>query len=67
VLDGHRALALGDPTSPLAVSRDHGRVLLQPGSGVTINGTRLERPQVLRCGDRVALGEHEFLIIHVDG
>ncbi len=62
-LRGHEAWPLED--APLPVHRENGRVMIEAEPGLRLNGAPLERPGAVTAGDRVAVGEQEYLLIHV--
>lgn len=57
---------LGGSRRPLSLRHDDGRIVLEAESGVQLNGEPLESPRPLSAGDRVAVGEHEYLMIRVE-
>lgn len=64
-LRGHEAWPLGSGDGPLPVRRDGQRLRLSADPGVLLNGRPLREDATLQCGDRVAIGEQEYLIIAV--
>jgi hypothetical protein len=65
-LHGHEAVSLAATRPPLPLlGRDGARITLQPQPGVLLNGVPVEQPRALAPGDRVAVGEHEYLLIRV--
>jgi hypothetical protein len=65
LLRGHAAWPLGQADLPLPLGANGEGFVLRPASDLRLNGTLLREPALLRSGDRVALGDEEFLIIHV--
>jgi hypothetical protein len=64
-LRGHEAVPLAGSRPPLPLGRDGAQITLEPQHGVLLNGVPVERPRALAPGDRVAVGEHEYLLIRV--
>jgi hypothetical protein len=64
-LRGHEAWALEGPHAPLPLRREDGQLVLQAEHGVLLNGAPPAGLCVLAPGDRVAVGEREYLIIRV--
>jgi hypothetical protein len=64
-LRGHEAWALEGPRAPLPLRREDGQLVLQAEHGVLLNGAPPAGLCVLAPGDRVAVGEREYLIIRV--
>lgn len=60
---GHEARPLADAGLP--VRRDDGELFLDAVNGVHLNGVVLEKGHRLEAGDRVRLGERDYLIIRV--
>ncbi len=63
-LRGAEALPLGSPALALPVERD-GEAFLLRSADALVNGARPTAPRALHPGDRVTLGEEEYLIIAV--
>ena len=64
-LRGHEAWPLADDDSVLPTSRDGVRLVLAARPGVLLNGRPVAERTALAVGDRVAMGEQEYLIIRV--
>jgi hypothetical protein len=64
-LRGHDAFALEGSRPPLPLTRSGDQLMLAAEHGVRLNGASLAEPSPLAQGDRVAVGEHEYLIIRV--
>lgn len=65
-LHNHEAWALDDGV-PLPITRSGTTLLLTPRPGLRLNGEALAEPAALAPGDRVAMGEREYLMIRVRG
>ncbi len=66
-LEGADAWPLDGSPAPVPVRRDGSALMLEPATGVQLNGANLDRPTPLARGDRVAVGERAFLMIRVRG
>jgi hypothetical protein len=65
-LQGHRALRLDGSQRPMALRPDGSRWMVEPAAGVLLNGEPLVRASELVAGDRVAVGEQQYLLIRVE-
>lgn len=63
-LNGHEARPLED--GPLPLRRENGRMMLDPQPGLRLNGEPVQHASALAAGDRVVMGEREYLIIRVE-
>ena len=64
-LEGAEAWPLEGSAAPVPARRDGSALLLEPATGVQLNGAGVDRPTPLARGDRVTVGEREFLMIRV--
>jgi hypothetical protein len=65
VLHGHQAWPLAAADLPVPITASEGGFSLGAESHIRLNGAPVREPTALRSGDRVAVGEDEYLIIHV--
>lgn len=64
-LAGHEAWALDGSAAPLPVRRESGTWMVDPEPGLQVNGEQLASPHAAAAGDRITLGEQDYLLIRV--
>jgi len=62
---GHDARAIDGDASPVRLRRRGDTLLVDPDPGVRVNGAALEQPHAAAAGDRIRIGEDEYLLIRV--